>query len=194
MSKYNLQANEKVVMKSDRVLYGGVMSSYTNELLLTNLNIVLISKGIFGNSKGIQIFPINKIKIFENEAQVRLGKQRNGSPQLEIYFLNSQEVFGFEKKREVLSWIDNISKLLVGKPAEFISGERNVIPGTEFVAETLKGTVDAFKGALGIQLEKTNKKTILENKTQKCISCRAPISGVIGQNVHCKYCDTEQTM
>lgn len=194
MVKYNLQPNEFVVLKSDRVLHGGVRAVYTDELILTNLNVVLISKGFFNNTKNIQTYPVNQIKVFDGQAQAKLGKQRSGYPQLEIYFLNDQEAFGFEQKKEVLNWIDNISKLLTGKSANIVPGGRAAIPGTEFIAETLKSTLDTFKGAFGIQLKKSDKEIEPKKVTKKCISCMAPISGYIGQSVRCKYCDTEQNL
>lgn len=83
MAKYNLQANEYVILKNNRVLHGGARASYTDELILTNLNIVLIKKGIFNKVKNIQTYPVNQIKVFDGNAQAKLGKQRSGFPQLE---------------------------------------------------------------------------------------------------------------
>jgi hypothetical protein len=194
MAKYNLQPNESIIMKNESVLHGGVMASYTDELILTNLNIVLISKGILGNSKGIQTYPINQIKVFEGLVQVKLGKHRSGSPQLEVYFLNGQEVFGFAKKKDVQKWIENISKLLTGNAANIDTRERIEIPGVEYAAEALKGTVDTFKNAFGIQSKKQANVMNIEKVTKKCRSCMAPITGSKGQIVRCIYCDTEQNV
>lgn len=76
MTKYILQTNESLIMKSERVLYGGVLSTYTNELILTNMNIVLIIKGVFGNSKDIRQYPIDQIKIFNGQPQALLTKTK----------------------------------------------------------------------------------------------------------------------
>ena len=73
MTKYILQTNESLIMKSERVLYGGVLSTYTNELILTNMNIVLIIKGVFGNSKDIRQYPIDQIKICTGSQRIRYG-------------------------------------------------------------------------------------------------------------------------
>ena len=40
-ARYNLQPNEAVLLKDDSVMHGGLMSAYTDELILTNLNLVL---------------------------------------------------------------------------------------------------------------------------------------------------------
>lgn len=194
MAKYNLQANEYVVLKNNRVLHGGSRASYTDELILTNLNIVLIKKGIFNKIKNIQTYPVNQIKVFDGNAQAKLGKQRSGFPQLEIYFINGEETFGFEGKREVLNWIDNISKLLTGNSANLDPGARAIIPGTEFIAETLKDTIDTFKTTFGVKLKKADKEVSSKKVTKKCISCMAPISGHKGETIRCQYCDTEQNL
>ena len=76
MTKYILQTNESLIMKSERVLYGGVLSTYTNELILTNMNIVLIIKGVFGNSKDIRQYPIDQIKIFNGQPQAPFNETK----------------------------------------------------------------------------------------------------------------------
>ena len=109
------------------------------------------------------------------------------------YFVNGQETFGFDKKSEVLKWIDNINRLLTGEPGDIDLKERQAIPGTEFVAATVKDTIDTFKGVFGIKSGNTNTASI-EKATIKCISCGAPVSGNAGSSVRCKYCDTDQNL
>ena len=114
MANYNLQPNEFMIMNQNQVSHGGRMANFTGELILTNLNIVLVSKGAFGNTKGVQTFPLNQIKVFNGKAQVLLGKTRGGYPQLDLYFLNGQESFGFQSKKEAVKWGANINKLITG--------------------------------------------------------------------------------
>lgn len=194
MKKYNLQPNESLILKSERVLHGGAMANFTDELMLTNLNLVLISKGIFGNVKNIHTYPVREIKVFNSEAQAKLGKHRNTWPQVEVYFLRGSEAFAFEKKKEAIKWIESINKLVTGKSAVIDNDNSMSIPGTEFIAETLKGTIDTFKGVLGIS-PMASKHEIEETKAAgKCIGCRAPITGCKGLTTTCKYCDTEQSL
>ena len=193
MTKYILQTNESLIMKSEKVLYGGVLSTYTNELILTNMNIVLIIKGVFGNSKDIRQYPIDQIKIFNGQPQALLTKQSNGRPQLEVYFSHGQEAFGFDNKKEVNQWVNNINKLVTGASHEFEKIDSKAIPGTEYIAETLKDTFDTFIGGLGLKSKiKGDKPT--ENVVKKCTACGAPISGYKGQIVSCQYCDTNQNL
>lgn len=183
MNKLNLQSEECVIKKSNKVRHGGFMVSYKNELILTNLNIIYVKKGIFGRTKSIQTIPLNQIKIYEGKPQVLLGKQKNDSPSLEIYFLNGQAIFGFKRKNEVMKWIRCINQVLCKETGSATTGQF-AIPGTEFLAETIKDTVITFKNILG--------KTKHEKISAVCTSCGASILGYKGENIKCNYCDTYQ--
>ena len=191
MAKYNLLPNESMIMTQDHVLHGGLMASFNDELMLTNLHIVLISKGILGNTKNIQTFPLNQIKVFNGQCQVLLGKTKGGYPQLDVYFLNGQEGFGFQSKKDAAKWLATINKLVTGNEYEADASPSMAIPGTEFIAETLKSTVDTFKGALGIKSKSAETPT---KATKKCSFCGAPITGIKGQIVRCQYCDADQQL
>lgn len=69
------------------------------------------------------------------------------------------------------------------------------IPGAGVVAETLKDTIDVFKGTLGI---KSKSKATNEpvRVTKKCIGCMSPtpLTGTKGQSIRCRYCDTDQIL
>ena len=95
-ARYNLHPNEVVLLKDESVMHGGFLASYTDELILTNLNLVLLKKGVFGNSKGVHTFPLNQVKVYNQLAQATIGKAPNHSDLLEVYFLNGQEKFSFQ--------------------------------------------------------------------------------------------------
>ena len=92
MAKYNLQPNEVVVLTESNVAHGGLMARYTDELMLTNLNLVLIKKGVLGNGKGVLTFPLSQIKVWEGRAQAIAGKARNGTPVLDVFFVEGPKV------------------------------------------------------------------------------------------------------
>lgn len=195
MMNLNLQQNEAVIIHSTSVLHGGFSSAYTGELVLTNLNMIYINKGMFGKVKNIQKFPLNQIKVINGQPQVIMAKSlRSSRQQLQIFLKNGQEAFEFQSssKREISNWINNITKLLTGDTAQTLNSKNIMaIPGAEHVAETVKDTIGAFKDTFGI-----GNKNIKSTKsiTDKCIGCMAPISGIKGQMVRCKYCDTNQTL
>ena len=194
MTQYNLRPNESIVLKSEKVSNGGMLSSYSDELLLTNQDIIYVSKGIFGNVKNMVRYPINQIKTYEGEPQVSVGKHSSGNSQLEIFFTNSQQRFVFQSfgKREAKKWVDEICKLVTGH-----SSKRKTLNatsgffGTDLIGDSVKGTVSSVTSAIGISLGDSGS---TKTQTKKCKSCGAPIVGSKGQTVRCQYCDTEQKM
>lgn len=181
MSDYNLYPNEAILLKSENVFKG----MRKGDLVLTNLAILWAEKNFLGKIKNVNRIPFNQVKMYNGNPQVCLGKAVNGTPQLEIYIVNGQEKFSFNNtllvKREIGKWINEITKAITGYvPDKSFSA----IPGTEFVADTLKGTVGTLADSLGV------KKTV----STKCMACRAPITGKKGETVRCKYCDTQQTL
>lgn len=190
---YTLQPNESIIMKSGRITHGGLMIGYTDELVLTNLNIILIEKGVFGNVKNIKYFPINQIKVYNGKPQVILTKQQNGFPKMEVYLLNGQDAFGFESKKEAEKWINNINQLFSGTSEGYDDTESKAIPGVEFVADVLKDTFDTFAGAFGFK-SKTKANATQEKIAKKCSSCGSQISGTKGQVIRCQYCDSDQQL
>ena len=135
MAGYNLQPSESFVHKQDRVRHGGTWANYTDELILTSQNLVLVKKGAFGNNKGIQVFPLNQIKVFQGHAQAVVGKGQNGSPALEVYFQNGTEHFGFMNMKEATFWSQKINEVITGTPAKMISPNSS---GAEKVTEAMK--------------------------------------------------------
>lgn len=194
MAKFNLMPNESIILKSENVMHGGLMAAYTDELILTDKNIIHISKGLFGNTKKVNKFSLNQIKLYNGEPQVILEKQQNGNTQLAIYFLNGQEHFGFTStsRREGAKWVNEIYKLITGNESPNVSSFP-LIPGTEYLAETLKGTVNTFKNVFGGN-SKANNVVTVEKVTKNCISCSAPLTAGKGKTVQCKYCDTTQVL
>lgn len=198
MVKYNLEPSESILIQSTDVLYegGGLMSSYTDELVLTNMNIIHVSKGMFGNTKRVQKYPLNQVKIINGEAQAIMGKSTNGIPNLQIYFVNGQVLFKFQSsgKKEIMKYVNEISKLLIGKETSRNSVVNQfAIPGAEIVTETIKDTIDVFKGTFGIKSKsKAANETV--KATKKCIGCMSPLTGTKGQSIRCRYCDTDQIL
>ena len=192
MAHYNLQPNEVVLLKEEHVEHGG-RGSHSDELILTNLNIVVVKFGMFGKVKGVLTFPINQIKVYNQQAQAILTK--SGSVDyLEVYFLNGQEKFHFssgsgfsnESKKKALIWIAKINEVVTGQKAPEVAGRSAMaLPGADIVAGALKGTFDVFKSKFASTPAKIS---------SKCSACGAQISGTGGRVVSCGYCGTEQQL
>ncbi len=189
--EYSLQPNEVVLLKEEYVAHGGRLATSTDQLILTNLNLVVAKKGMFGNSKEILVFPISQIKVWNGQAQALLGKSGTvGVYQLEVYFLNSQENFRFQTggKKKILDWVAKIQQVVVGQSTPIQNTAGLALPGAERVADTLKDTFDVFKSRFGA------KPPAPSQVAGKCGSCGAPITGVGGQVTTCPYCGAPQQL
>lgn len=191
MSRYNLQPNEVVVLTESGVAHGGVFAGYTDELMLTNLCLVLVKKGIFGNTKSVLTFPVNGVKVWNGQAQAKVGEARNGTPALQVYFLNGLETFSFQSggKRKVAEWAARINEVVTGTPAPTnqMAGSM-AIPGADVVAGVLADTFNVFKDRFGRGPQAP------VHVSCSCWSCGASITGTQGTTVTCGYCRTAQQL
>lgn len=191
-AQYNLQSNEVVVLKEENVMNGGTWAGYTDQLLLTNLHLVLIKKGMFGGSKGIRMFPLSQIKRYNDRAQANLGKARNGTDVLEVYFVDGEEQFGFQTggKKKINEWCAKINEVVTGRAAPDAPSSNRALPGSAMVAGVLKDTVGVFKSRLG---GAAGAAAPVEVAT-KCRACGAPLSGIQGRTATCEYCNSAQQL
>jgi hypothetical protein len=203
--EYRLMPNESIILKESGIAHDRAMATSSDELMLTNLNIIYTQKGMLGNTKNIIQYPLNQIKKFNGTPQVIMGKMSNGYLGLEIYFINgSVERFNFYSfdKKKINRWVDAIYTAM-GCDIETRSDNSKSIIAEGSLAGTVKEVGGQFinagselLGAIGINLPE-KKSTVNQNKesvTKKCVSCSAPLIGYKGQLVKCKYCDTKQTL
>lgn len=198
MAKFNLQPDEAIILQETSVEHGfGLTSAYTDELYLTTRNIYCINKGVFGNTKNIFCYPLNQVKRANDRPQVILGKKSNGTPSLDIYFMNSHESFSFQSgnKSKIKKWIQEIYKAL-----GFVDDGTEEFDDSDTPIGELKSAFNDAMSDLGINFQ-FGKKKATTNQTQantkvtkRCISCSAPLVGIKGQTIRCKYCDTDQTL
>ncbi|WP_270308677.1 hypothetical protein [Streptococcus koreensis] len=184
--EYQLLPHEYMIMHSENVCFGK-SATLSDELILTNLNLIHIKKGLFGGKKGQLTIPINQIKLFEGRPQVSINKA-NGDKRLEIYYNGGQASFGFDNAKDTEKWASNLIKLITGDTSNFDSLGDNSFFGVDVLAETLRDTFNVFKSGLGIKEKEP------EKVSSKCTFCGAPISGLSKQTVRCSYCDMEQSL
>lgn len=189
--QYELQAGEAVILKDARVKYGGLWDSHTDDLMLTSFNLVLTERGIFGNIKGVLVFPLNQIKIHDGRAQALHGVEFNGSSVLDIYFASSQERFGFRSggSATVKMWAAKINEVVTGTPT-VPEQDTPVNSSTQLLADVLHNSVSMFKAKLN--LPETNSSG--PQASGKCRGCGAPLVGIQGQMIKCDYCWSPQQL
>ena len=185
MDKFELKSNESVILRESNVQYSGFLSGYTDDLILTNLNVIHVKKGLLGNTKNVTYFPLKKLKIFDGKAQVKIGKHSNGLHRLEFYFEDGQEYFIFQAGTSIkgLKWLKEINYLLSKDVAESsqVKGEKYADSPLD---KKIKGVIKNISGNIG------NKKIMSCN----CPSCGALLTGAKGTSVVCEYCNSSVIM
>ena len=202
MAQYQLQPNEGVVLQKTGICYepNRIGTAYTDELILTNLNLIHVRKGIFMGTKGVRYIPLNQVKVIGGKCQALVGKARNGTAVLQIYTQQGIEEFAFQTKAKKNSgiWANEISRLVTGRDSENALESQDA-PEYDFEDTVVGQLRDAFGevgAAFGFGFGKSGQqqKSSVERVSTKCSGCHAPITCVKGKTAVCKYCDTEQVL
>lgn len=177
MPIYTLDIDEAVILQASRVSTG---TFGTADLILTNKNLIQVNKGILGGDKDCIKYPLANLKVLNGKANIIIGKSRNGSKQLELYFTDCEKYFSFNSPFAESKWAGAITKA-----------------HKEYMAELKKSTADkeslveSFKGALSGAKDAIFAKKIPVRKTCKCLKCGAELTGNKGEMVKCPYCDND---
>ena len=202
MAKYQLQSNEGVALQETGICYepNKLSTAYTDELILTNLNLIHVRKGVFMGTKGVRYIPLNQVKVIGGKCQALVGKAQNGHAILQIYTQQGTEEFAFrtKAKKNAGIWANEISRLVIGRDSENALESQDA-PEYDFEDTVVGQLKDAFGevgAAFGIGFGKSGQeqKSSVERVSTKCSGCHAPITGVKGKAAVCKYCDTEQVL
>ena len=202
MAKYQLQSYEGVVLQETGICYepNKLSTAYTDELILTNLNLIHVRKGVFMGTKGVRYIPLNQVKVIGGKCQALVGKAQNGHAILQIYTQQGTEEFAFrtKAKKNAGIWANEISRLVTGRDSENALESQDA-PEYDFedtVVGQLKEAFGEVGAAFGIGFGKSGQqqKSSVERVSTKCSGCHAPITGVKGKAAVCKYCDTEQVL
>lgn len=192
MEKLVLESNEAIIIKEESAYRGS--SKLHHEVILTNINFIIIEKGILsGKSKRIIKYPLNQIKLVNGIPQVRIGRNNWGNRALEFYFFGGIEVISFDTfgKQKYNKWIEEINKIFSIKTGHSIPNNYQESELESFFG-VLKDAKKQIKSLFGSHDEDEEDSNV--PITVACISCKAPISGLPGQTIKCMYCDTEQTI
>lgn len=198
MTKINLLPHETIILRDSVVQHdrGGLIDLYSDELVLTNVALVVIHKSIMGGVKDIQRFSLDQIKVVNGVPQALFGTSSSGENQLQVFFSHGIEAFTLgradndsggildillvspqdREKRNIAAWQSAISQAVLALPQKVAPAH---IPQTPSPKETSPQSPSP---------------SLPTSVTKKCIGCRAPLSGIQGQKVTCKYCDTEQVL
>lgn len=203
MSRIDLLPNEAIILRDSEMKHdrGGMFDSELDELILTNQALIVVHKSIFGRAKDTQRFPLDQITIANGAPRVIIGMSQDDERQLHVYFRHGIEAFTLgnsdedaeagiietlfastkdQENRNLRQWQVAISQAVMALPRKTHTGNpqiRRVPAAAQGGAPTVKASAPPVVHA-----------------TKKCIGCMAPLSGVQGQKVTCRYCDIEQAL
>ncbi|KFI94066.1 hypothetical protein BISA_0101 [Bifidobacterium saguini DSM 23967] len=207
MKNFHLYSDEAVLLQTNSARCTSLESGSTDELILTNRRIIhrwSIPKLFSKNIEHVDEYPLDRIKIVDGKVQAQYWRNAASENDQELrLFLRDQELFFIfwsdkprEARNEIFQWMDAISMQLTGVPADkpADSSAAKAIPGVAWLADTIKGTVDTVRETWTGQSAKQPVPVVRKPINKQCKGCHAPLSGIPGQLVVCKYCDTKQTL
>lgn len=172
MAVYVLDNDEAVILQASGVYTD---SNASVDLVLTNKNLIEVTKGFFGGDKGAIKYPLSELKLLNGKANVLVGKSRNGSKRMELYFSTRELYYRFNTPFAINKWVSAIMKAHKDRMAYIEKSQKQ--PKTSLL-DSVKGTLDKM-----IPVKEAVKKSC------KCSKCGADLSGIKGEQVTCSYCN-----
>ena len=165
--EFKLGPEEAVVLRMKKVGYGEGFQLPPmfggNDLVLTNQNLILVKKDMFGNVSDTVYFPLKDIKIVGGRPQVRKG--------------NPWET-------DIDDWVRHIVSIITGEPVKEDSPEE-MMAEIMSMAEAIEAPVEKMRNIFGIKST--------TQVSCKCPSCGATLTGIKGETEKCPYCGTFHT-
>lgn len=221
MTKINLLPNEAIILRDSEMKHdrGGMFDSELDELVLTNQALIVVHKNIFGKVKDIQRYALDQVTIANDSPQVVIGMSQNNERQLHVYFRHGIEAFTLgdadedseagileflltpmadKENRNLHNWRSAISQAVLALPQNVHIGtsqpQQAPTPPSATTSTSTPTTTAPTPSATAPAPTATAPASPAAHTTKKCIGCMAPLSGIHGQKIVCKYCDTEQAL
>ena len=118
--EFKLSPEEAVILRIGKIGYGGGLQLpsmfNSNELILTNKNLILLKKNMFGQTEDTLYFPLSKILMANGRPQVKKSNPSHMEYALDVYFETGMESFRFEWESDIDEWFaesmtDSVEKI-----------------------------------------------------------------------------------
>ncbi len=175
---------ESVVRRTDKVGDCGQIGIKNNGLILTNMALIYVKKGMLGKTKEVKRFPLETIRTSAGRPEVHFSNPDHFTPTVDVYFNTGEERFKFDWDEEAKDWVDSITETITGEKVERHSGMFDLDDFGDIMkfAENVSGATKMVKKAFGVKST--------EQAACKCPSCSASLSGMEDETVQCPYCGT----
>lgn len=212
VNEMDLLPNEAILKRDSNVSHGqgGIFDSREGELVLTNFALVFLRKGAFGGVKDITRFPLDQVKVVNGIPQIAYDKPSGNDRQLRIHFAHGVESFSLgqsdddedspslkdlftstaeKERRNAIEWRDAVTRVVLSLRSTMAA------PLLQPMAGQCPPPMQGQGGAVaGVSSGQRPSEPSVPRITRKCVGCMAPITGVQGERVFCRYCDTEQAI
>ena len=182
--KLDLQENEVVIKRADRVGYGK-KGPENGELILTNTALIYIKKNLFGKQKEVIRLPFADIRTIDGRPQIQASNPDNFTPLMDVYIQGEIVSFKFVFDQYAEEWAADVTGQITGIPVEK-KGDFDWVGDLVGMADSVSEGIHKMKSALGIRST--------EQVSGKCTGCGASISGIRGESIQCPYCGTYTTL
>ena len=182
--KIDLQENETVVKRGDRVGFGK-KGPDNGELILTNIALIYVKKNLFGKQKEVLRLPFSDIRTIDGKPQIQASNPDKFTPLMDVYTKDEIVSYKFVFDQDAEDWVADVIGQITGIPVEK-KGEFDWVGDIVGMADSVSEGINKMKSALGIKST--------EQVSWKCAGCGASISGIRGESIQCPYCGTYTTL
>ena len=192
MEDFELQRDEILLVSSGDAQLSGHSGERVHHLqctggslALTDRNLIWVStlsSGFLGLKKEriLERFPLSRIKMFQGRPRAQLEEGFGEDSRLTFYFDDCVLEFTFDDdKKAPRAFVNQLNRAVTGADEDIYV--TNAIPGAEFIADTIRDTVDVFRERFGF-------KKAPEQVVRYCSGCGASLSGLRGSVLSCPYC------
>ena len=183
MSKYQLDSDEVTLVECEdvsRINEKGKRAK--GDLVLTNKRMIWITKSFLGRSKNIQQRPLETIKQYRNQVQVRAEEKFGEATSVRVFFDTADITYEIDEKQKARKLIQGINEVLTGSPYGNI-----VNSSIENLANSIAGTANTVLSAF-------SKYKKPQYVACTCEHCGANISGNKDTLVKCPYCGYDSVL
>lgn len=178
---YKLESDEVLLLELNCSVNTSTNKATGTLAALTNRNIILVFKGIFGGIKEIKKYSLGDVNMFQDRAAITLNEKLLDNSTIDINLKRDRLHISYtsEEKKSGKEFVQQLSKMITGDENRF---NQTSFKGMTAIADSLKGTIGVFKKSVS---RYSNKKIVID-----CRGCGASLTTVKGKIVYCPYCDT----
>lgn len=197
MEQLPLRPDEGVLGTFDSVFFSKLLDShvYNGTIVLTNLNLFFVKRGMWGSVKDIQTYPLRDIVIYDGAPQVCLTEGFLEGGTVKIGLRGGQCVVRSSSRKDMKEFANQLNRALSGKS---LPKDRHAYEGQFSQAAAMEnvtqGVMSMFAGDGGrdAPVPKLIRQPAQKAKVSgRCAACGAPLSGYQNETVCCSYCATE---